>query len=72
MLPFGINPHGDVAGDSVDSIGDTHGFLPSRGNFTIIDAPGPILTDVNGINARGEIMGDYIDRDGNGHGFLLR
>jgi hypothetical protein len=66
-----INPQGDIAGSYIDSSGNTHGFVLSKGKFTTIDVPGAVLTEASGINPRGDIVGDYIDSSGNDHGFLL-
>jgi hypothetical protein len=66
-----MNSRGETVGTSVDSSGNSHGFLLSRGTSIAIDFPGAILTDANGINARGDIVGDFTDTSGNEHGYLL-
>src|SRR5689334_12774607 len=39
--------------------------------FTLIDFPGAVLTNVQGINPGGEMVGIYRDTAGKQHGFLL-
>ena len=59
---FGINARGDVVGSFTEGIGRnsvTHGFLLSKGEFTVIDFPGAQGTIARGINSRGEIVGSY-------------
>ena len=68
---IGVNPRGDIVGDYVDSSGNGHGFVLSKGKFTSIDFPGALGTAAFGINPQGEIVGPYFDNSGNGHGFLL-
>ena len=47
-----------------------HGFLFSKGAFTVTDVPGATVTNNRGISARGDISGNYTDDSGNTHGFL--
>ena len=47
-----------------------HGFLLSKGAFTVTNVPGATVTNNRGINARGDISGSYTDGSGNPHGFL--
>ncbi len=63
---FGINPAGDIVGTYTDAIGGQHGFLLSRGQFTTIDVPGPLVgatgslpTAARGINPAGDIVGSF-------------
>jgi uncharacterized membrane protein len=71
----GINPQGDIVASYCDTAPctsaspDVHGFLLSRGRFTMIDPVADQPTYAFAINARGEIVGGY----GAGtdiHGFL--
>lgn len=56
---FGINARGDVVGTFVDQNLVQHGFLLSKGGFTVIDVPDAKGTIARGINSRGEIVGSY-------------
>lgn len=59
---FGINARGDVVGTFTEGIGRNsvqHGFLLSKGEFTLIDFPGAQSTIARGINPRGDIVGSY-------------
>jgi len=59
---FGINARGDVVGTFTEGIGQNsvqHGFLLSKGEFTVIDFPGAQSTIARGINPRGDIVGSY-------------
>lgn len=56
---FGINARGAVVGTFVDQSFVQHGFLLSKGGFTVIDVPGAKGTIARGINSRGEIVGSY-------------
>jgi probable extracellular repeat, HAF family len=49
-----------------------HGFVYSRGSFTILDSPFPGLpqTAPRSINNLGEVVGNYFTDDGAPHGFL--
>ena len=49
---IGINDHGDVVGDYVDSAGNRHGFVRSKGDYTTLDVPDAVLTVAEGINNR--------------------
>lgn len=55
----GINPGGDIVGVYADEVGQQHGFLLSRGQFTPIDFPGAVATSANGIGSSGDIVGNY-------------
>ena len=55
----GINPKGDIVGVYTDAVGAQHGFLLSRGQFTMIDAPGAVATVARGISPTGDIVGQY-------------
>jgi hypothetical protein len=55
---FGINARGDIVGTFVKS-GVQHGFLLSKGEFTIIDFPDAQGTIARGIGPSGEIVGSY-------------
>jgi uncharacterized membrane protein len=66
-------------GTYTDQANQTHAFLLSGGNFTMIDYPGAIATQGRGINSRGDIVGTHsgpnLFKPGAGgdiHGFLLR
>jgi uncharacterized membrane protein len=59
---FGINARGDVVGTFTEGVGlnsVTHGFLLSKGKFTVIDFPDAQSTIARGINSRGDIVGTY-------------
>ncbi len=76
---LGINPRGDIVGRYCTTVpcnppdgGNVHGFLLSEGGeFTTIDFPDPIRTNVLKINPRGQIVGGYAAADGENHVFLL-
>jgi probable HAF family extracellular repeat protein len=69
---MGINEAGDVVGTCLDNNFGMHGFLLSKGAYTIVDAPGAAQgTAASGINPKGDIVGWFIDSSGNAHGFLL-
>jgi uncharacterized membrane protein len=61
----GINSRGDIVGIYCDTAPckatspDAHGFLVSRGHFTMIDFPDSQSTNAFAINARGDIVGAY-------------
>src|SRR6516164_3722575 len=71
----GINPAGEITGDSCDAV-TCHGYLRSPdGSFTIFDAPGAGTaanqgTGGFGINPAGVITGFYIDTNNTMHGFV--
>ena len=56
---FGINARGDVVGTFVDKNFVQHGFLLSKGEFTVIDFPEAQGTIARGIGPGGEIVGNY-------------
>jgi uncharacterized membrane protein len=78
-IAYDINDRGQIVGfcgdDPDDPTGATgvHGFLLSRGDFTMFDAPGVPFTEPTGINDRGQIVGStYSDPALTElHGFLL-
>ena len=62
-----INPAGEIVGAFIDGVGVQHGFLLSRGQFTIIDVPGELVgatgslsTNATGINPAGDIVGSFV------------
>ena len=55
---FGINARGDIVGTFVEG-GVQHGFLLSKGKFTVIDFPDAQGTIARGIGPSGEIVGSY-------------
>ncbi len=56
--PLGLNDKDDIVGYIGDANGfDSHGFLLSKGVFSVIDAPNAHTTVVRGINNLGEIVG---------------
>lgn len=66
-----INNSGQIAGNYVDSLGVSHGFVTEQhGGYTAIDFPGAVSTAAGGINDQGNIVGSYTDVAGNTHGFL--
>ena len=68
----GINARGDVVGRT-DFTSGADGFLrTAKGQVTIIDFPGALVTNANGINAQGQIVGNYqLNCCGfNAHGFI--
>ena len=56
---FGINARGDVVGTFVDQNFVQHGFLLSKGEFTVLDVPQAQGTVARGIGPDGEIVGNY-------------
>jgi len=56
---FGINARGDVVGTFVDQNFVQHGFLLSKGEFTVIDVPEAQGTIARGIGPDGDIVGNY-------------
>jgi hypothetical protein len=66
----GINPAGEITGDSCDAV-TCHGFLRTPdGTITTFDPPGSTLTNGNGINPAGAITGNDVDAGGVFHGYL--
>jgi probable HAF family extracellular repeat protein len=67
----GINNSGDVCGFTIDSAGNTHGWLRMQGHFTILDEPDAVgTTQALGLNNSGQVVGFYSDSSGNTHGFV--
>jgi hypothetical protein len=71
-VPVKINDAGQIAGLYVDSGGKQHGFLLSKGQYSTIDFPGAVATEVLAINnwPVPAIAGDYADAAGRVHGFV--
>jgi uncharacterized membrane protein len=73
---LGISAERAMVGGYVDSSGNQHGFLWSRGHFVPVDYPGSVSTWAYGINSAGDIVGYHIGRlglPGGGYrGFLFR
>jgi hypothetical protein len=69
---LGINNHGLVVGEYVDSDGVFHGYRWKRGRFTTIDGPGSLGGAVTDVNDRGHMVGAYFTQRGGTRGFLLR
>jgi uncharacterized membrane protein len=79
----GINSQGDIVGTYWTSYGNAniqyvppnntgHGFLLRAGNYSSIDFPGAVLTDVWRVTDSGQILGRYQSAtDGKNHLFLL-
>jgi len=71
----GINNRGQIVG-YIDAFlpphecCESHGFVFTRGVFSLLDVPGSVQTIATGINDRGQIVGVYVDGTG-AHGFLL-
>lgn len=65
----GINASGHIVGRYRGADGQFHGFLLADGQFTTIDAAGPVHGIA--INDRGDIAG-YYGGAGRSHGFVLR
>jgi hypothetical protein len=66
----GINPAGEITGDSCDAV-TCHGFLrASDGAITTFDVPGSAFTNGNSINRAGAITGNDGDASGVFHGYL--
>jgi hypothetical protein len=63
----GMNNHGHVAGNWIDSNLSSHGFVDIGGNFTSIDFPGAEFpngqTVIWGINDQDQIVGHYSGGD---------
>jgi len=71
-VAFGINDKGQIVGTYQDADSHRHGFLLSKGNYTILDVPGAGNSTVaEGINNAGQIVGLYFGTDGTNHGFVL-
>jgi uncharacterized membrane protein len=69
-LAFGINDRSQIVGVFNGTDGRGHGFLLSKGEFTVIDVPGALATFARGINNRGQIVGDYTADPSTIRGFL--
>jgi probable HAF family extracellular repeat protein len=72
----GLNNAGDVVGQFVDGVGDTHAFLwrggPMSGNpVELIGYPGGAYSSATGINDAGDIAGWFSDGLST-HAFVLR
>jgi hypothetical protein len=53
----GINNQGDTGGFDVDAAGTTHGFVNTKGVFTVVDAPNTAFNQILGLNDRGVAAG---------------
>ena len=60
-----------IAGNFLDSSGNTHGFVLTDGVYKTIDYPDASYTSINGINWHGQITGTYTDNTGVTHAFFL-
>lgn len=71
---YGINSSHEVVGWYTDSTNKIHGYVLSRGKFTLIDYPGAKITNARGINEAGDVVGTYQVNTslpgGDFHGFL--
>jgi YVTN family beta-propeller protein len=69
---FGISNTGDVVGVgfACNDFNHGHGYLFSRGQFTVIDVPGATGTFPTMVIDSTRIVGTYIGSDGVFHGFL--
>ncbi len=65
---LGINNSGTIAGfdNGVTNAGFT---LTLPANFSVVNFPGAVSTQVTGINASGDVSGIYVDGAGVNHGF---
>ena len=57
-----------IVGQSASS-GNDEGYLWHNGQFTTINAPNAVSTDITSINDNGDLAGWYIDAGGTFHGF---
>jgi probable HAF family extracellular repeat protein len=68
--PQSINKRGEISG-FCSTGGRLHGFFrDKKGQYTLLDFPGAILTEAVGINDNGQVVGDYRDSEGRFHGFF--
>ncbi len=67
----GINDKGSITGFYIDSAKKNHGFLISKGQFTILDFPESTFTQALGLNNHDEVVGDYMDASDLTHGFIF-
>ena len=72
--PLHINEQSQVVGVWFDAQAREHGFLLTNGQYTTIDVPGAVATEVLGINSSNlpTLVGDYLDINGVVHGFTLQ
>ena len=76
----GINNQGTIVGLYVDEADDSvHGFVVQKknlrpvlqnGDFTTVNVPNAVETQVHSINSKGEIVGLYVDDEEVVHGFV--
>ena len=67
----GINDMGDVCGFTIDSVGNSHGWMVVQGTYTQLDDPDGVgATAAFGINNKGLVVGTYSDTSGGTHGFV--
>jgi hypothetical protein len=65
----GINNHGDIAGFASPSLDIIHGFVLHDGVYSRVDAPGAVMTELEGINDRDQLVGTAVLR-ATSYGFL--
>jgi hypothetical protein len=69
---MGIDAHGRVAGNYLDSNARVHGFVRDKdGDITTIDVHGAAHTNVVAMSQQGDITGVWIDANGDSHGFVV-
>jgi hypothetical protein len=60
--PVAINAAGEIAGNSIDTKGNSYGFVRHANGSVATFNPGgnhPGATEVTGINEKGTVVGDY-------------
>jgi len=69
---LGINNSGAIAGSCHDGTTHaTHAFLRNqKGQYTLIDVPGAVITEGRGLNDFNQVIGYYRDETGEQHGFV--
>jgi len=73
--PRWINERGDIVGGYANSLSECyafqlHGFLLVDGQYTAIDFPGSVYTQVLAVNDDGQLVGQFTDNSGKVHGFV--
>jgi hypothetical protein len=59
-------------GDAINTFGvNPQTAMTGPFDFTTIDYPGAVSTELWGINSAGDMVGDYVDGSGKTHGFVL-
>jgi probable HAF family extracellular repeat protein len=68
----GINKAGTVVGTFVNSKGASHGFLYTKGKYTLLPDPRDAISGVSygGINNSGQLSGSYLDKNNDLWGFV--